>query len=159
MLKKGTYGADQTEKVGAFRAERTADRTGENGCIQKKWVLLEDFRANRTVKVGAFRANKTQKGGLYRGTYPYCFNMGIPPPPPGTCTSLLLTGFCWTWSETSRRLFSPAVERFSQGTDTLPEVSKERTTSTLSLEPSLPSLVPPFQMSSLILISHECVLS
>ena len=23
---------------------------------------------------------KLKKGGLYRGTYPYCFNMGIPPP-------------------------------------------------------------------------------
>ena len=47
VKKKGAYGADQTEKVGAFGAERTvkvvlrADRTGKNGCIQKKWVLLE----------------------------------------------------------------------------------------------------------------------
>ena len=48
VKKKGAYVADQTEKVGAFRAERTvkvvpleADRTGNNGCIQKKWVLLE----------------------------------------------------------------------------------------------------------------------
>ena len=49
VKKKVAYGADQTEKVGAFRAERTvkvvplelSDRTGENGCIQKKWVLLE----------------------------------------------------------------------------------------------------------------------
>ena len=42
------------------------------------------FRANRTEKVGTFRANKTGGGGggggLYRGTYPYCFNMGVPPP-------------------------------------------------------------------------------
>ena len=30
-----------------------------------------------TEKVGAFRANKTQKGGLYRGTYPYYFNRYI----------------------------------------------------------------------------------
>ena len=37
------------------------------------------FRANRTEKVGAFTANKTKKGGLYCGTYPYCFNMGVPP--------------------------------------------------------------------------------
>ena len=39
------------------------------------------FRTNRTENVGAFRANKTKKnggglGGLYRGTYPYCFKMG-----------------------------------------------------------------------------------
>ena len=37
------------------------------------------FRANRTEKVGAFRANKLKRG-LYRGTYPYCFNMGVPTP-------------------------------------------------------------------------------
>ena len=45
VKKKGAYGADQTEKVGAFRDERSctfiADQTGKNGCIQKKWVLLE----------------------------------------------------------------------------------------------------------------------
>ena len=44
------------------------------------------FRANRTEKVGAFRANKTNKkrgGGLYRGPYPYYFNMRVPPPAPG----------------------------------------------------------------------------
>ena len=38
------------------------------------------FRANGTEKVLAFRANKFRKGGLYRATYPYCFNMGVPPP-------------------------------------------------------------------------------
>ena len=72
--------------------ELKADRTGENGCIQQKWVLLELI----DYQVGVFRANKTQKGGLNRGTYPFCFNMGNTPSPPGTCTSLLLTGFCWT---------------------------------------------------------------
>ena len=40
------------------------------------------FRANRTEKVGAFRANKSKKKGegLYRGTYPCCSNMRVPPP-------------------------------------------------------------------------------
>ena len=37
--------------------------------VGKKWVHSE--------KVGAFRANKSQKGGLFCGTYPYCFNMGV----------------------------------------------------------------------------------
>ena len=116
------------------------------------------FRANRTDKVGAFRANKTQKRGLYRGTYPYCFNVGIPP---GHVLAFVLPVSVGPGRKPREDCF-PAVEGFSQGTYTLPEVSKERTTSTVSLEPSLPSLpslVPPFQMSSLVLISHECVLS
>ena len=37
------------------------------------------FRAYGTEKVGAFGAYKSKKGGLYHGTYPYCFNMGVPP--------------------------------------------------------------------------------
>ena len=43
MLKKGAYGADQTEKVGAFRAERTVTVAPLEliGCIQKTFVLLE----------------------------------------------------------------------------------------------------------------------
>ena len=48
VKKKGAYGADQTEKVGAFRADRTVKVVPleliellKNGCIQKKWVLLE----------------------------------------------------------------------------------------------------------------------
>ena len=48
LKRMGAYGADQTEKVVAFRAERMvkelctfrADQTGKNGCIQKKWVLV-----------------------------------------------------------------------------------------------------------------------
>ena len=51
-----------------------------------QWVHSEKVStANRTEKVGAFRVNKTQGGGggLYRGAYPYCFNMGVPPP--GNC--------------------------------------------------------------------------
>ena len=41
---------------------------------------LGAFRANRIDKVGAFKANKTKKRGWrYRGTYPYCFKMGVPP--------------------------------------------------------------------------------
>ena len=41
VKKKGAYGTDQTEKLGASRAKRTVnvDRTGKKGCIQKKWVL------------------------------------------------------------------------------------------------------------------------
>ena len=62
-----------------------ADRAGKNGCIQKK---VGAFRANRTEKVGAFRANKTKKGGIYRGTYPYCFHMGVTPPPGGDYSPL-----------------------------------------------------------------------
>ena len=48
VKKKGAYGVDQTEKVDAFRAERTVKvvsleliELGKSGCIQKKWVLLE----------------------------------------------------------------------------------------------------------------------
>ena len=47
LKKKGAYGADQAEKVGAFRAERTVKvvhleliELGKNGCIQKKWVFF-----------------------------------------------------------------------------------------------------------------------
>ena len=72
-LKKRAYGADQTEKVGAFRDERMVKVVP-----LEKWVHSEKvgaFRANRTEKVGAFRANKTKKWGLYRGTYP-----GVLPP-------------------------------------------------------------------------------
>ena len=36
---------------------------GKNGCIQKKWVLLELINL--------------KKGGFFCGTYPYCFNMGV----------------------------------------------------------------------------------
>ena len=50
--KKGAYGADQTETVGAYRAERMV-----------KVVELIELK-----RKGAFRAYKTQKGGLYRGT-------------------------------------------------------------------------------------------
>ena len=48
MLKEGAYGADQTEKVGAFRAERTVKvvslepfKLGKMGAFREKWVLLE----------------------------------------------------------------------------------------------------------------------
>ena len=61
VKKKGAYGVDQTEKVGAFRAERMV-----------KVVPLELLELG---KMGAFR-----KSGTYRGTYPYCFNMGVSPP-------------------------------------------------------------------------------
>ena len=63
VKKKGAYGSDQTEKMGAFRAKRTIKVVpfGKNGCIQKKVGALG---ANRTEKVGAFRANKTKKGGF-----------------------------------------------------------------------------------------------
>ena len=67
VKKKGAYGADQIEKVGAFRAERTVKAVplelielGKNGCIQKKWVLIELIELK---KVGALRANKTKKSG------------------------------------------------------------------------------------------------
>ena len=51
VKKKEAYGAEQTEKVGAFRTERTvrADRTGRNVCIQKKWVLLELIEMKKWV--------------------------------------------------------------------------------------------------------------
>ena len=46
VKKKGAYGADQTEKVGASRAERTVKvvpleliELRKKGCIQKKWVI------------------------------------------------------------------------------------------------------------------------
>ena len=78
VKKKWAYGADQTEKVGTFRAERTVKviELEKMGTFKKGG----SFRANRTDKVGALRANKTKKAGLYRDTYPYCFNMGVPPP-------------------------------------------------------------------------------
>ena len=48
VKKKVAYGADQTEKVGAFRAERTVKivpleliELGKMGAFRKKWVLLE----------------------------------------------------------------------------------------------------------------------
>ena len=70
--------------MGAFRAERTVNvvpleliELGKMGASRKKWVLLELIELK---KVGAFRDNKTQKRGLYRGIYPYCFNMGVTPP-------------------------------------------------------------------------------
>ena len=117
------------------------------------------FRANRTDKVGAFRANKTQKRGLYRAAHTRTALMWEYPP--GHVLAFVLPVSVGPGRKPREDCF-PAVEGFSQGTYTLPEVSKERTTSTVSLEPSLPSLpslVPPFQMSSLVLISHECVLS
>ena len=92
VKKKGGYGADQTEKVDAFRAERTVEVVPLELIKLGKRVHSEKvgaFRATQPEKVGAFRANKTKKkkaggGGGYRGTYPYCFNMGVPP---GVCTS------------------------------------------------------------------------
>ena len=47
VTSKGAYGADQTEKVGAFRAEislrQKLYRTGKNAGVhsEKKWVLLK----------------------------------------------------------------------------------------------------------------------
>ena len=47
MLKRrGLTELIKLKKVGAFRAERMVkvlpiELTGKNGCIQKKWVLLE----------------------------------------------------------------------------------------------------------------------
>ena len=52
----------------------------------------EKVVANRTEKVGAFIANKTKKGGFYRSTYPYCFNMGVPPPVIGLVLGRILHG-------------------------------------------------------------------
>ena len=56
-----------TEKVGAFRAERTVKvvpleliELGKMGALRKS---AGAFRANRTEKVGAPRANKTQTRG------------------------------------------------------------------------------------------------
>ena len=71
--------------MGTFRDERTVKvvpleliELGKMGTLKK----MGAFGTNRTENVGAFRANKTQKGGggLYRGTYPYRFNMGVTPP-------------------------------------------------------------------------------
>ena len=85
VKKKGAYGADQTEKVGAFNGKSCTFRSDRTGKNWEKWVHSEKvgaFRANRTEKLGAITADKTQKkgGGLYRGTYPHCFNMGVHPP-------------------------------------------------------------------------------
>ena len=56
VKKKGPYGADQTEKLGAFRAERTVKvvpseliEIGEKVCIQKKLVLLELIELKKQV--------------------------------------------------------------------------------------------------------------
>ena len=91
FLKKSRYMFPWgTEKVGAFRATRTD-----------------------TCKVGAFRANKAQKGGFTAAHT----RTAIIWESPGTCrsTSLLLTGLCWTWSETSRRLVSPRLRAILRG--------------------------------------------
>ena len=45
----GAYGADQIEKVGAFRAKRTV-----------KVLLLELIELGKMEKVGALRANRTE---------------------------------------------------------------------------------------------------
>ena len=50
-------------------------------CIQKKWVLLELIELKKEVHSERIELKKGG-GGLYRGTYLYCFNiiMGVPPP-------------------------------------------------------------------------------
>ena len=50
--KKGSYGADQTEKIGAFRAERTIKVVPLELIELGKWV--------HSGKVGAFRAYLTK---------------------------------------------------------------------------------------------------
>ena len=47
------YGADQTEKVGAFRTERTGKVVPLELIELGKWVISQ--------KVGAFRANRNEK--------------------------------------------------------------------------------------------------
>ena len=43
---------------------------------QKKWVLLELIELKKYLHSELI---KLKKGGLYHGTYPYCFNMGVHP--------------------------------------------------------------------------------
>ena len=59
---------------------------GWKGWVGRCVASINNTAIRNNEKVGAFRVNKTQKGELYRGTYPYYFNMGVPPPPPHTHT-------------------------------------------------------------------------
>ena len=52
VKKKGAYGAYQTEKMGAFRAERKVKVVPLELIELRKWVHSE--------KVGVFRANRTE---------------------------------------------------------------------------------------------------
>ena len=72
---KGTY----TFKSGVFWSS-PCRKSGTNKCIFLKRGV---FRCGPGRKRGVFRSGPGRKmgGGLSGGTYPYCPNMGVPPPP------------------------------------------------------------------------------